>query len=480
MTGHRLSKPSNAWNSQGVKGSGRKLNRIFVISESSRQNEINSDSYEKCHPSWSCCGKENQLSTFFDNRYITINNEDTRNGTGLLGILILLASVPLSMLMTCWPHHNILQHPEYWYESIFMAMIGYTSIFSIGNTVEENLLIKTDSLLSWKACVKQFTIFSLGNVIVFATIYFFWTHSLGYRYPMPFTGQIQVLMLFFFFVPLSIWLQFPSSIKKQNPTVKKQISLYIRLLFLRLLTLLVYTKLPAVFLGDKVHLQWLLVIFLPLWKKFCLWWNEKMALKISLSHKFVSKINSIIWVGFAHSFSITLVLASTKIHLITACLLMLSDFMFNLWSLMKILRQKRSPLANQQDEEQDTALSSLAVREYLEVLIPSMYCLSFIVAYYGPNAELIGNVRCAIWTFEKVSDLFDKLKFILLFIVIDGIRGVSFGLVLWYFRNLNMYSAYCRTINVYGKLILFSGTRIINAVRIFYVFHIFGKLTIKL
>ena len=304
---------------------------------------------------------------------------------------------------------------------------------------------------------------------MFSTIYFSWTHALGYRYPMPFTGQVQVLMVFLFFVPLSIWLQYSLSIKKQNPSVKQQISLYVRLLFLRLLTLVVYTKLPALFLGDKTQLQWLLVIFLPLWKKICLWWNEKMALKITLGHKFVSKINSIIWLGFAHSFSITLVLASTKIHLITACLLMLSDFMFNLWSLMKILRQKRSPLTDQQDEELDTALCSLAVREYLEVLIPSMYCLSFIVAYYGPNAELIGNVKCEIWTFEKVNNLFDKLKFIFLFIVIDGIRGVSFGFVLWYFRNLNMYSAYCRTLKAYGKLILFSGTRIINAVGYFHV-----------
>ena len=104
----------------------------------------------------------------------------------------------------------------------------------------------------------------------------------------------------------------------------------------------------------------------------------------------------------------------------------------------------------------------LALDEFLTILIPGIYCLSFSAAYYGPNADIIGNVKNDYWRFTKVDDLGRKLNLIFIFFVIDAIRGTLFGLVLWILYRLNLYAAYCYTIHRYGMYILFRSSFSIN------------------
>ena len=116
-------------------------------------------------------------------------------------------------------------------------------------------------------------------------------------------------------------------------------------------------------------------------------------------------------------------------------------------------------------ELNDKALKCLALKEFLKILVPAVYCLSFIVAYYGPNAHLIGNVKNEYWQFEKVSDLGKKFQCIIIAFVIDVLRGIVFGLILWHLCKVNMFYAYCYIVRYYGVFILFFGSAVINGVK---------------
>ena len=104
----------------------------------------------------------------------------------------------------------------------------------------------------------------------------------------------------------------------------------------------------------------------------------------------------------------------------------------------------------------------LALKEFLEVMIPGIYCLSFVAAFYGPNAGIIGNVRNDYWAYEKVDDLGYKLNKIVIFFVFDAIRGLIFGLFLWNFSRSNLYAAYCYITQNYGIYILLRISNLIN------------------
>ena len=82
----------------------------------------------------------------------------------------------------------------------------------------------------------------------------------------------------------------------------------------------------------------------------------------------------------------------------------------------------------------------------------------------GPSAELIGNVKGNFWMFKKVDNLEGKFKNIIIFLVVDFLRGLLFGIILWYFRTLSMYNAYCQLLKSCGLLIAVFGSSVINGV----------------
>ena len=117
-------------------------------------------------------------------------------------------------------------------------------------------------------------------------------------------------------------------------------------------------------------------------------------------------------------------------------------------------------------------MKCLALREFLEILVPTVYLCSFVIAYYGPNAHLIGNVKNDYWQFERVTDLTKKLENVLILLAIELSRGIIFGITLWHFCRLNMYLAYCYIVRHYGLFILFFGSAVINGVKLIPYCHL--------
>ena len=121
-------------------------------------------------------------------------------------------------------------------------------------------------------------------------------------------------------------------------------------------------------------------------------------------------IENVVFIGCQHSFSLTIVLSSgPSTSWWTVYILIISDTMMNGWSLRNIIRlhQQGTDPAN---ELRDMSLRSLALKEFLEILIPTVYCLAFTGSYLGPNYEILGGIGLDIWHHEKVTDLTKKLQ----------------------------------------------------------------------
>ena len=77
------------------------------------------------------------------------------------------------------------------------------------------------------------------------------------------------------------------------------------------------------------------------------------------------------------------------------------------------------------------------------------------LANYGPNAEILGNIGNDYWHLEKVLNVYDKLSTTALFLGWDLISGIIFGLVLWVCCGLNTYRTCGYIIHHYGLLLMF-------------------------
>lgn len=63
------------------------------------------------------------------------------------------------------------------------------------------------------------------------------------------------------------------------------------------------------------------------------------------------------------------------------------------------------------------------------------------MAYYGPNAEFLGNIKLTIWQYQAVSDaqLYKTIQSLCIMCGIDFLSGVFNGILLWTTCKINIF-----------------------------------------
>lgn len=84
-------------------------------------------------------------------------------------------------------------------------------------------------------------------------------------------------------------------------------------------------------------------------------------------------------------------------------------------------------------------LEELIMTERIESVIPFTYLLTFLMAYYGPNAEILGNIKLTIWQYQSVADIEDYIKNLLKLLVIDFLSFATNGILLWITCKINVF-----------------------------------------
>ena len=387
---------------------------------------------------------------------------------GGFGLFIMIATIFHSMLITCWPQHNIFEYPEYWFEPLAPIFIGYFVADTANTLINSAIVMSSNTIKSWKKFFQLLILQTLGFIIPYIVIYIIWVHVLNNKNPMPFIGKVCLTISYITKI-VSFWFLFPRS-ERSNKDYRKKLIGYMLLFPTFLFISQVYGQLSALFLNVPLHFQWCLGVFLPMLKKFNMWISTKIAFKASGGPTLSAKLAMICGVGGLHSFMIVLLLASA-VQPTTAYLVMILDSLPNLWSVISIVRMHKKQLSstlpddrNQTRNQIQEALTCLSLKEFLELLIPMIYGVSFVIAFYGPNAEILGNIKNDYWQFEKVDSLIDKLSNVGIFFCVDSFRCILSASIIWYFSGLNVYKPYCYLMLHYGFLILYYISAALNLV----------------
>ena len=379
----------------------------------------------------------------------------------IYSILLPLFSIAMSTVITILPQHNVIENPKYWYEPIVITLLGYYVVATAKTQLECSILMKSNWILTWKTFFHLFLWASFGYFVPYVMIHLVWVYAFRYPHPMPFVGQICAIISY---VPslLSLWFQFPAQLRIEDRQYRSRLVAYLSLFPLNILLAIGYSQVSSLFFRVPTDFQWTISPFLPLVKIFNIWLRGKVVSKVAGKENLSTKVVTICCVGSLHSFSIAVLLGS-KVTLTAACLVMVLDCIPNVWACIKIVRMNNND-TNETKFQQNDALQCLALKEFLELSIPIVYCASFVIAYYGPNADILGNVQNDYWQYERVENVFEKLTLNAIFFFIDSFRVISFWIVLWRYCNLNMYRTHCNNISHYGMLILLYMTQFLNLV----------------
>ena len=132
----------------------------------------------------------------------------------------------------------------------------------------------------------------------------------------------------------------------------------------------------------------------------------------------------------------------------TEVLLMGLDFMYNIYLCIKIVWSKRR--RPEDIEKQINWTEELAISELVEFIAPLSYILAFISAYYGPNGELLIQIRATIWEQEPIEDAPEFVMIVLLFFFVDFCSAITASLVLWFYCKINFFAVLVATEEEYG------------------------------
>ena len=92
----------------------------------------------------------------------------------------------------------------------------------------------------------------------------------------------------------------------------------------------------------------------------------------------------------------------------------------------------------------------LVIGESLEIIIPLAYLLCFVAAFYGPNADILGNVKNGYWQYQAVDDLWGTVSNLLFLVTFDFISLVIAGIFLFISSNINLFHVYLHLMKEYG------------------------------
>ena len=315
---------------------------------------------------------------------------------GAMLIAVCWVSVGLSAI----PYHDVMVEVQYWWENTVLqhglVFFHMSAIFLL--TVTSSFL-NIDCGFTWKNWIFTW-IFGFITAIIFNVLaQVAWVYILRLRYPAPFIGLIN---LFFglgsqVFV---LWFQLPLEWRANacfRSRAKWVVGLHLYSLAVSsfyILAWIVFTLLP-------LDLQPILAVMLPISREGIGYLlniiGDLLESKLLSFHNSGKKsagkdVPSVELLGQHmvsqfHVLFVAVCVGSVATSTTTYLLLGI-DFLINLQSCRKVWRSHRRGDHQKCGKE----LMTLTMNEFLEFIVPICYLICYVVAFYGPNSHLIGNI----------------------------------------------------------------------------------------
>ena len=131
---------------------------------------------------------------------------------------------------------------------------------------------------------------------------------------------------------------------------------------------------------------------------------------------------------------------------------------FHIYTLSRIIYLHRKTMKNVSQDgnhtekmekirvQKEEMLSDMIQTEAIEIVVPLGYMSTFLLGYYGPNYEIIGNMGSSYWHFQRIDDVLVLFEGAMQFLAIDIVGTIISILSFWVFCNINVIRLYCSMI----------------------------------
>ena len=349
-------------------------------------------------------------------------------GITLIGVL---STLPQTLI----PAHDLIRYPEFWYEILIHGIFAIIPFYIF-------TCVLTASLLNLEYLLLKENIFFvtlIGTITFYACLlssFYIWTQILDYQFPIPFLGLIITLSMHVF-ARLLIWIRFPDEWRRNNE-FKKRILFYLSYTIFTIVLVVWYKiLLRKIQMADEYH-QPFVAFALPITRELSIWINSKFVENCSNGDKKGGRI--LLQYTMATSYTILLcyVIGAFATET-TSWTLVGLDFSINIFNCVWIVwTRKRNP---NNVQKQIDLLQDLVIYELVEFHSPLSFILVISVAFYGPNAEIFGNVGNSYWGFSAIEDIHLTLMNMGRIFLFDFCSTLVSACILWLTCEISLWKA---------------------------------------
>ena len=441
-------------------------NSNFLVSDHNAQNKKPKVDNEKD-------GHERVRPTNSSRDHVEVESSHRSQGSsllnGLYGILLIGLCVIFASPILLLPQHNVITSPQYWYEGMITGCLSFVLSLTLDTLIALKFYFKIGYIISIRLFLYLYIAAAIAAIISYTLSYLIWTTILGFYFPMPYlllVGYIQFLVQY-----LTLYLLFPKHLVTEREFQKKVLAF----IFSRFMVMFIdtqYKMCTFLFTSLDLKLQWILAFLLPFLREF----NFQIMNKIMIQFPGIEDDDDVsaaivIGVNTFHAVYVAVKIGHTATQ-ITSYLILAIDFILNLYSCHGIIALHRSIVPRNLTNNSLTVreinrrLLKLVLIEILEVMIPISYIATVLIAYYGPNAELLGNIRSDYWQYTPIEDIGNVVSAVLSMFTIDLCSAIIAGIVLYKICLINFLRQACAAMKTYWPVIAVNLANYINYVSI--------------
>ena len=373
----------------------------------------------------------------------------------VFAVLIPTSSLLLSTGITIVPQHNVFEHPGYWYEIAIPNITCILPTFVLLTILRMKVLFPEVNfeVSTW---IKFYLINSINACLSIFISHFVWTDYLGYAFPVPFLYVLIPTLMFPILLP-SFVLTFPRDYREElNMRTKiKWFMVYILWFFSAC-----YQRIFVIysFLSTPLQVQPIWAILLPLWRNLDHWIQAKLLKKIAGENNRDAKIFTCVENQCNHAALMAITLGLYATDFSCYCIL-ISKLLLKLYScygigqLNKKIETKEGLERKELLRTKEATTQRLILDEAVEVMMPIVYALMILLAYYGPNSAILGNVGCEIWKWRKITNLTKFLIALFRMFAIDLLALVLNSFLLWKYSSVHVMKQLCIDVKTYWPFI---------------------------
>lgn len=363
-----------------------------------------------------------------------------------LGVVLSIASTALN---TCWPQHNPLRNPTHWYESVFIISTSWNFLAASFLTGVSHFCV----VCLGKGSVKPFAVISavgtLSILSYFSLSWYIWVQVLEWRYPIPYQGMLCGIVGWHSML-LTLWFQYPKAWRSEK-RVKTRVILGIAIGIQATLVNFTYNGIENAFERMPENYQWLLVFVLIAVREVNAWLTPYLSKTITGVKKDLAfDAIGTHYSAIRHIMFLSVNLGSKTTELTTYLMLGI-DFSINISFALMALWYNRN---EQNQERKADIVLALIINEAAEFLMPIAYSICLLMAYYGPNAGMLGNIKFGGWNFSEITNIETNLFWILVLFFADFGSTVISAILLKMFGNMNIFKMYIQMQRELGFLFI--------------------------